>query len=202
MIDFSRSTALFGGSFDPIHEGHLHIAKSLLELRPDIQQFVFVPAAHSPGKAPAMAPAELRLRWTKQTAEPQGFQVWEEEIKRGGESYTLDTLRAAHAAGAKREKLFLVMGGDAYLHFDHWKNPEEIRSLAQLIAVNRPGVHLPSQQPGDAILEIAEHPASSTAIRTALQSGNEAPAYLPGPVRQDLKTLFLSSQNPYARKSE
>ncbi|MGE3260846.1 MAG: nicotinate (nicotinamide) nucleotide adenylyltransferase [Bacteriovoracia bacterium] len=200
MIDFRRSTALFGGSFDPVHDGHLHIAKSLRERRPDIEQIVFVPTSHSPGKAPALASAEDRLRWLKLVTEPLGFLVWDEEILRGGESYTVDTLKAAHAHGAAKERLYWVVGGDAYVHFTHWRDPGTIRSLAQLIVVNRPGILLPAQSPGDVILEIVPHTASSSGIRAALAAEEQTIPYLPEPVRQDLTGLFLRSASPYVRK--
>ncbi|MGZ3694157.1 MAG: nicotinate (nicotinamide) nucleotide adenylyltransferase [Bdellovibrionota bacterium] len=200
MIDFSRPTALFGGSFDPVHEGHLHIANAVQKLRPEIEQIVFVPAAHSPGKTPTVAAATDRLRWLEMVAKPAGFLVWDEEIRREGESYTVDTLHAAHRAGATKEKLYWIMGGDAYVHFAHWKSPDVIRSLCQLIAVNRPGVCLPAQQPGDIVLEIQSHAASSTEIRAALAAGRDDCPYLPASVNRDLERLALRSLSPYVRK--
>lgn len=199
MIDFSRPTALFGGSFDPIHAGHLHIAENVRRLCPGIEQIVFVPAAHSPGKGATLATAADRLRWVKLAAEPENFQVWDVELMRAGESYTVDTLRAAHSAGATADRLFWLMGADAYRGFPGWKTPGEIRSLARLLVVNRPGLALPSQNPADRILEIPPHPASSTNIRAELARCQENVAYLPEPVRQDLSRLTLLGKNPYAK---
>lgn len=200
MIDFSRTTALFGGSFDPVHEGHIKIAQAVKKLRPEIKQIVFVPAAHSPGKIPTIAHAADRLRWLELVTKAAGFLVWDEEIRREGESFTVDTLRAAHAAGATKEKLYWILGGDAYAHFSGWRDPAVIRSLCQLIAVNRPGVNLPAQQAGDIVLEIQPHAASSTEIRAALGVGRDDCPYLPAPVSRDLDRLALKSLNPYARK--
>lgn len=198
MIGFSRPTALFGGSFDPVHEGHLHVARAVQQQLG--AQVVFVPARQSPGKAAPIAPASDRLRWLKLAAEPAGFPVWEEELSRQGDSFTVDTLRAAHARGATKENLFLIMGTDAYRGFSQWKEPKEIRRLARLVVVNRPGITLPPGEQPDLALEITAHSASSTRIRAALASGEQSPEFLPLPVRQDLSQLFLKSNSPYVRK--
>lgn len=200
MIDFSRATALLGGSFDPVHEGHLHIAESVRRLLPTIEQIVFVPAAHSPGKNPIQATGADRLRWLQLAIGPHGFLVWDWEVRNGGESYTVETLRQAHALGAQRAKLFWIMGADAYANFPQWREPEVIRTLAKLIVVNRPGAQVTRLAPEDFLLEIPPHPASSTAIRAALAEAQETVPHLAPEVRQDIKGLVIRGLNPYARK--
>ncbi|MGZ3736275.1 MAG: nicotinate-nicotinamide nucleotide adenylyltransferase, partial [Bdellovibrionota bacterium] len=100
-LDFRQPTILFGGSFDPVHEGHLHVAREARSALPQFKQIVFVPAAHSPGRPGAIAPAELRLKLLRTAVEPLGFKVWDLEISRGGTSFTVDTLEEAHAQGAQ-----------------------------------------------------------------------------------------------------
>lgn len=195
-IDFQLPTILYGGSFDPVHLGHLHVAREALAAQPDIKQLVFVPAARSPGKAPAVASAANRLAWLRLAAEPLGFRVWDEEIRRGGDSYTVDTLVAAHALGARPENLFWLVGADAYASFSRWKEPARVRALARLLIAARPGLDVHPQNPQDRILEMPLHEASSTAVRQRLARGESAREWLPSPVAAALDKL-LPGENPY-----
>jgi nicotinate-nucleotide adenylyltransferase len=198
MIDFRRPTVLFGGSFDPVHEGHLHVARETLARIEGGSQLVFLPAFHSPGKPGPLASPEQRLEWLLLAAAPDGFGVWDYELQRRGESVTVDTLGEAHRLGATAEQLFLLLGADAYGTFPAWKNALRIRELCRLIAVNRPGHQLPAQSLSDRILNIPPHPASSTAIRARLGSGSIPTEWLAGPVSHALEKL-LPLHNPYAR---
>jgi|GEM_PF-4648994 len=198
MKDFRQVTALFGGSFDPVHEGHLHVATELRKALPLIEQFIFVPASQSPGKAPPLASIEQRLAWLRMTVQPAGFEVWDTELQRKGESFTVDTLEQAHLLGAVREKLFLILGFDAYRGLSRWKNPSRIRELCRLLVVNRSGEIGVTAQHDDLFVPIPPHPASSSEIRAQLASGSSATC-LPAPVRAELEKL-LPLHNPYVRK--
>lgn len=198
-MHFSAPTILFGGTFDPVHEGHLHVAKQALSLLPGAQ-LSFVPAAQSPGKAHAGATPEQRLHWLRLAAEPLGFGVWDVEVRRGGDSYTVETLEEASRLGARRETLYWLVGADAYESFSRWKNPARIRELATILVVGRPGSSLEVQDPRDRPLGIPPHPASSTALRAELAEGNASSPWLPAPLRAELGNLLLPRANPYARK--
>ncbi|MGZ3655272.1 MAG: nicotinate (nicotinamide) nucleotide adenylyltransferase [Bdellovibrionota bacterium] len=196
-LDFRQPTILFGGSFDPVHEGHLHVAREARSALPQFKQIVFVPAAHSPGRPGAIAPAEFRLKLLRTAVEPLGFKVWDLEISRGGTSFTVDTLEEAHAQGA--QELLWLLGADAYARFSSWKNPERIRALCHLLVVDRPGQESHSQNPADRFIGIPPHPASSTAIRASLAAGEARPQWLPGAVAASLEKL-LPGTNPYVKK--
>jgi nicotinate-nucleotide adenylyltransferase len=193
--EFSRPAILFGGSFDPVHAGHLHVARECLVALPEVKQLVFVPAAESPGRK-AHASAADRLAWLKLAAEPLGFRVWDFEAVRPGPSYTVNTLEAAHAQGARVDQLYWLLGADAYAGFPGWKNPERIRELCRLLVVDRPGQDSASQHPLDRFVSIPPHPASSTSVRAALAAGNPRPEWLPEAVGAVLEKL-LPGQNPY-----
>jgi nicotinate-nucleotide adenylyltransferase len=196
-LDFSRPVALYGGSFDPLHEGHLHVAKEVSRQLPGVQ-IVFVPAFESPGKGPQHASAEQRLQWAKAAAEPLGFLVWDEEIRRGS-SFTVDTLEAAAKKGAKNDSLYWILGADAYAYFPRWKNPARIRELCRLVVVNRPLSPQPARHvPEDILVAIQPHPASSTAVRKGLGENPPKFDYLPQPVKVALETLVSQRKNPYA----
>ena len=200
MIDFSRVTILFGGSFDPVHRGHLHVATYALGSLPGAQ-LLFVPAGQSPGKNPPQASPEDRLRWLHLATDAGAFQVWNTELERPGLSFTVDTLKEAHRLGAARERLYWLLGSDAYASFAAWKQPEEIRCLARLLVVNRPGAPAVPTNADDTFVAIPPHPASSTEIRTALSRGLPAPPELPAAVQEDIGNLLLLHRNPYARGS-
>lgn len=195
-MNWSLPTILFGGSFDPVHEGHLHVAREALRAVPEAKQLVFIPAAHSPGKAAGCASPAQRLEWLRLAVEPEGWKVWDTEVSRGGESYTVDTLQEAHDAGARAERLWWLVGADAYASLPGWRNPERIRELAQILVVSRPGREVMRQSSSDRIVEIAPHPASSTALRARLGRGEKAADWLPAPVSAALERL-LPGQNPY-----
>ncbi len=199
MIDFRRPTVLFGGSFDPVHEGHLHVAREVMKKTPAIKQLVFMPAFQSPGKPKPQAGPEQRLEWLRLAAEPEGFLVWGREIQRKEDSFTVDSLEEAHRMGASAQELFLLLGADAYAAFPGWKNPERIRALCRLLIVGRPGFEEATQNPTDKFISIPPHPASSTTIRTRLATGNIPGEWLPAAVKAALEKI-LPIHNPYVRK--
>ncbi len=202
MIDFNKPTALYGGSFDPVHEGHLHVAKEVQRLLPAIEQIVFVPAAQSPRKPDPQAAAELRFQWLEAATAGTDWDVWDYEWKKAGPSFTVESLEEAHRQGAQRERLYWILGTDAYATFPNWKNPERIRALCRLVVVNRSTHPLERQHPDDILLPILPHPASSTALRMALADFPAPTPSLPIAVRTEMEKLFLLSRNPYARKKE
>lgn len=198
MLDFRQSTALFGGSFDPVHSGHLHVAREVLRLRPEIKQFLFVPAHISPGKPEPSASAAQRLHFLELSLQGTPFQVWSYELQRPGASYTASTLEEAHKLGAKKENLYWAMGADAYRDFETWHRKDRIRELTQLIVVERPGSPLRPHDPQDILLPITVHAMSSTLVRDALKRGEIIKNAFPPPLERHLNELILKSQNPYA----
>ncbi|NUM89533.1 MAG: nicotinate-nicotinamide nucleotide adenylyltransferase, partial [Bdellovibrionales bacterium] len=152
MIDFRKATALFGGAFDPVHAGHLHVAREVSRLKPDVEQLVFVPAWRSPGKPPPAAPAADRLHWLELAVRGTPFLVWSWELQRHHESFTVETLKEAHRLGAVKKRLFLVLGGDAYESFERWKNPGHIRELCRLLVAHRSGAPFLAKDPEDVLL--------------------------------------------------
>ncbi len=130
---------IFGGSFDPVHMGHLLMAECCRE-HCRLDRVRFIPTAVSPHKVETHpAPAAARLEMLKLAVQGHAaFEVSDEEIRRGGVSFTVDTLRRTHAALPEGE-LFFLMGSDTLAEFDSWKSPAEICQLAQLVVVSRPG---------------------------------------------------------------
>jgi nicotinate-nucleotide adenylyltransferase len=127
---------VFGGTFDPVHVGHLAIANAALESVP-LDRVLFVLARRSPLKERGpVAPEADRLRMLEQAvAGERRFAVSRIELDREGPSYTVDTLERL----AGHDDLFLILGSDAVADFPRWKEPERIAKLATLVVADRPG---------------------------------------------------------------
>jgi len=130
-------TAVFGGSFNPIHYGHLLLADEVLETL-KLDRILFVPAAVPPHKSPAhLAPAGDRHEMVRlATAGHPKFEVSDAELRRAGPSYTVDTLEALRSPG---EDLFLIVGSETFLDLLTWREPRRIAELARLVVVPRVG---------------------------------------------------------------
>ena len=130
-------TAVFGGSFNPIHLGHLLMADEMLE-RLRLDRVVFVPAAAPPHKpASLLAPAEHRYEIVRlAVAGHPGFEVPDLELHRRGPSFTVDTLEALAPTG---DELFLLVGSETFLDLLSWRLPRRIVELARLVVVPRTG---------------------------------------------------------------
>jgi len=127
---------VFGGSFNPIHLGHLLVADEVRE-RLALDRVLFVPAAVPPHKpAGELVPASHRFEMTclAVATHPQ-FAVSDVELSRPGPSYTVDTLRALGG----RDELHLLLGSETFLDLLGWKAPREVASLARLVVVPRTG---------------------------------------------------------------
>jgi nicotinate-nucleotide adenylyltransferase len=130
-------TAVFGGSFNPIHYGHLLLADDLLEIL-HLDRVLFVPAKHPPHKDPSrLAPPAERLAMVRlATMGHRGFEVSDVELTRPGPSYTVDTLAALARPG---ERLFLIVGSETFLDLLSWRDPRRVAQLARLVIVPRVG---------------------------------------------------------------
>jgi len=128
---------LFGGSFNPVHLGHLLIARDVLE-EFGFGEVIFIPANIQPLKGELFIPPEVRLRALKEAVklEPR-FKVWDYELKKGGVSYTYETLEEFHRLYG--EEPVFMMGTDSFKSFPKWKKPERILELSKVLVVSRPG---------------------------------------------------------------
>jgi len=164
--------ALFGGSFDPFHRGHRSIIGELLD-RELADVVHVVPAGRSPFKDEAGAGPDHRLEMTRLAlAGCDGAVVEDLEIRRGGPSYTIDTLdamRARHPGGAWR----LVVGADSLAGLTRWRDAERILDEVRLIVFPRRGDHVdpPRDASSPLVVDGFDQDVSSTAVRAALDAG-------------------------------
>jgi len=134
---------IIGGSFDPVHYGHLLLAECGLEQCP-LDEVWFIPTAISPFKESGSQASEAQRRdmLTLAIASHPQFSINELEWNRGGISYTCDTLETL-ATEFPEHQFFFLMGADSLADFHQWKNPRRICELARLAIVSRPGSPVP-----------------------------------------------------------
>ena len=130
-----KKIAIYGGSFDPPHKGHKLLAENLASVC-GAEKVIIIPTALSPFKNSSSATAEDRLDMCKLFFKEDLFQISDIEIKRGGKSYTVDTLAQIKEENPDAE-LFLFMGDDMLLSFDKWYCYQEILRLATIVCACR-----------------------------------------------------------------
>jgi nicotinate-nucleotide adenylyltransferase len=209
---------LMGGSFDPVHEGHLHTAETLRQ-QLALPQVSLLPAACSPLKPPGAADHH-RLAMLQLAVEAYpGLVIDDRELRRPPPSFTIDTLRDLRTETGPEVPLAWVMGADTLGDLANWKDWEQLPSLAHLIIVDRPGYSWPIQGAVYQWLErlpcltmndagtvnrlqctpcgcvvragLPPEPASSTAIRAGIDAGI-CPPGLPAAVWQ-----YILDHHPY-----
>jgi nicotinate-nucleotide adenylyltransferase len=168
-----------GGTFDPVHHGHLVTAEEAF-WQFGLDQVVFVPTGQPWMKDhPKVSPPEDRYLMTVIATSPNPhFTVSRQEIEREGPTYTVDTLRALRAQHGEDTELFFITGADAMLEIFHWKDPEEVLALAHFIAATRPGYEIarfeaeaPTRHPNVSVMIVPALAISSTDIRSRIGEG-------------------------------
>ena len=164
---------LFGGSFDPVHLGHMFVAQAAVE-ELGLDRLFFIPAAQSPFKPEnKIAPAEIRSKLLRLAlAGKPNCEIDKQEIRRGGTSYAIETLRdyAKRFPGAQ---LFYLIGADNISKLNEWHEANELAKLAEFVAVPRPGetaVEFPKPFHGK-ILKGFPVEISSSQIRARVKAG-------------------------------
>jgi nicotinate-nucleotide adenylyltransferase len=143
MIETRARIGVFGGTFNPVHIGHLRAAEEVVEAL-DLERMIFVPSADPPHKTDLaddrIASAELRLEWVRLAIRGNPhFEVDPLEIERGGASYSVETLRAIGAKIAPEKPVFTI-GHDAFVEIDSWREPESLFELAHFAVITRPPI--------------------------------------------------------------
>lgn len=163
---------VMGGTFDPIHHGHLVAASEVAESF-NLDEVVFVPTGEPWQKTRVTAGEHRYLMTVIATASNPRFQVSRVDLDRSGPTYTVDTLRDLQTHYPNAE-LFFISGADAIQQIFSWKNPEQLWELAHFIGVSRPGHDLGLHGIPEEHVSLLEIPAlaiSSTDCRTRVRSG-------------------------------
>jgi nicotinate-nucleotide adenylyltransferase len=202
-LDDLSPIGLFGGTFDPIHYGHLRTALELLEAI-DFAELRFLPAGNPPHRDRTHADAATRVALVRAAIEGEPrFILDDRELRRDGPSYSVDTLLDLRAELAHRS-LCLIVGMDAFLSLPQWHQWREILQLAHLVVAHRPGWRAPDTGTlGELLAERGTHRAddlhearagrvyvravtqleiSSSAIRELVRAGRDPRYLVPDPV--------------------
>ncbi|MFF3869254.1 nicotinate-nucleotide adenylyltransferase [Micromonospora sp. NPDC001898] len=197
MEEDTRRVGIMGGTFDPIHHGHL-VAASEVADRFGLDEVVFVPTGQPWQKADqSVTPAEDRYLMTViATASNPRFQVSRVDIDRGGPTYTVDTLRDLHAQYGPKVQLYFITGADALDRILSWKDLGEIFELAHFIGVTRPGFELSAKHlPADTVslVQVPAMAISSTNCRDRVARGEPVWYLVPDGVVQYIakRRLYL-----------
>ena len=192
-----QSIAVFGGSFDPVHNGHVMIARSALaEL--ELDRLIVMPAAQSPFKPDqTLAPAAARMEMLRAafSGEPE-IEISSWELDRGGVSYSIETLRAL-AVEHPEAQLFYLIGADHVATLPQWREADALAAAATFVVVPRPGA--PEEafpQPfSGRYLQGKPMAISASEIRERVRAGRSVANLVPPPVAQLLNSMQIYSEN-------
>ena len=132
---------LLGGSFDPVHNGHLSIAQQTREAL-GLDQILFIPTSHPPHKpTDSLAPVHHRYEMVRLAiASDPSLVISDVEIRRPGKSYSIDTIRLLEQEYGAHTQLFFLIGLDAFLEFPSWREPLTLLQLCSFVVLSRPGL--------------------------------------------------------------
>lgn len=184
---------LFGGSFDPVHLGHLLVAQAARE-ELQLDRLFFIPAAQSPFKTDSpSAPAEQRLRLVRLALAGKPWcEVDDQEIRRGGISYTIDTARD-YAGRFPGSELWYLIGADNVAQLPKWREATELARLVRFVVIPRPGqpeIPLPAQIRGRMLVGFPLG-ISSSQIRARVKAGAPIDELVSGPVAEAIRNNRL-----------
>lgn len=187
--------ALFGGTFDPLHTGHLVAAQDVVEAL-GVDVLYFVPAGLPPHKRDrSLTPGALRLRMLRRSLEGDPrMAALDLELRRDGPSYTVDTLREMSRRRPDAE-LYFVMGVDQFAQLHSWKEPSEVARLARLTVITREGDDPDAVDPGVEVpwefLPVTRVDVSSSDVRRRVRDGRSIRYLVPEAVRRIVESERL-----------
>lgn len=193
MTSRGARIGLFGGTFDPPHVGHLAAA---VNARHDLAlEVVYLVVANVPWQKVgerAISPAEVRLELVRlAVGNVEGVEVCDLEIRRGGPSYTADTVHELLAADPASE-LFVIVGSDAAAGLPTWERVDEVREQAVIVVVDRPGGAWEPPPGWDVLrVEVPRLEISSTELRDRVVDGRPLDYLVPAPVVSGIERLGL-----------
>ncbi len=188
---------IFGGTFNPPHYGHLIVAEFIRE-EARLDKIIFIPCSIPPHKQndeylSQIASPEHRFEMVRLAINGNKFfEVSDIEIKRGGVSYTIDTVNY-FASNFPEEKFYLLIGADQFAEFHTWKKPEEIVKKVNLIVFNRPGFVIPQTEFSKfaTFITIPNIEISASTIRKRIKLGKSIKYLVPPAVEEYILTNRL-----------
>ena len=192
IIISMKKIGLLGGTFDPLHIGHLLMARTALE-EMRLDRVIFIPSCVPPHKrVPTLFEAADRFEMVRlAVSEVAEFEASDFEIKKGGKSYSVDTVHHFRDTLGSGVKLFFIVGGDAVKELDTWKDIGELKKLCAFISVNRPGYPRGDEKLKYHAVTMNGIEMSSTEIRKRILSGKSIQFLVPDAVLRYIKAKKL-----------
>ena len=182
--------AILGGTFDPVHNAHLAMARAALS-HLDADEVLFMPTGAAKYRRPAVAPAKDRTVMLELALAGQPrYRIDGRELAPGASGYTVDTLKSLRAEMGEIPLCFL-MGADQYAKLDSWHRPDEVRRLAQIAIFQRPG--FPAPDPNVRVIPMEPMPISASDIRERARRGEDLSALVPSAVANYIRLHRLYS---------
>jgi nicotinate-nucleotide adenylyltransferase len=165
---------ILGGTFDPVHNAHLAMARAALDAL-GLERVVFIPTGKPKYRKPAFASGEHRLAMLRLALSGEAnFDVDARELRPDASGYTVDTLRELRAEGM--DELYLLMGADQYAKLGSWHKPGEIAELARIAVFSRPGTELKDKP---SLIPMQPMPISSSELRARAARGDDLSVLVP-----------------------
>jgi nicotinate-nucleotide adenylyltransferase len=186
---------VLGGTFDPIHTGHLVAASEVLHAL-DLDRVLFVPAGRPWQKAFYSDPEDRYLMTVLGTASHSRLATSRMEIDRVGATYTVDTLSRLHTFHGPGTEIYFIVGTDALVNLGTWRAVDQLKDLCDIVVVNRPGIDHPTAVPDSNwprihVLETPGVEVSSTDIRERVRDGRPIDYLVPPDVADYIRTHGL-----------
>jgi nicotinate-nucleotide adenylyltransferase len=182
---------LFGGTFDPIHNGHLKIA-GIVQQKLGLDKVVFIPAGILPHKVESLATAKERLAMVKLALRgKKKFSVNTYETNKKSPSYSIETVRYLKRKLGRQAEFFFIVGADAFGEIRTWRYWQELLKLCHFVVINRPGykITLPNRSTATQVLvlRITGIPLAATAIRQKIAKNKNISKLVPKAVYSYIK---------------
>ena len=179
---------LLGGTFDPIHKGHLYLAKKVSS-KLSLEKILFIPTYLPPHKIDVkITPARHRYNMVRLAiAGNKRFKASDIEIKRKGRSYSVETLRQVRRRYGNSAEIFFITGSDSMQELDKWKDLRGILRLCSFVVVKRPGFAIKNISADFLTLSVDAKDVSSTNIRSRIKKGRSIAKAVPKRVREYIK---------------
>lgn len=178
-----KKIGLFGGTFDPIHNGHLKIA-GIVQRRLGLNKVIFVPAGILPHKAQSQARANDRLAMVRLALRgKKKFTLSDYETKKKSPSYSVETVRYLKRKLGKQTEFFFIIGADAFNEIRTWRHWQELLRLCRFVVINRPKYRITLSEDmvsaGVTIQRITGIPITATAIREQIKRNRNSGKLIP-----------------------